>query len=204
MTRMYVATKAGEETLLEEAALLHAVRNRWPGRTFATTNKTRKARLDGIILQGNDITGAFEVRCRQQTVEKFRSSFNNELMITAEKFHASIDGTSTLLRTTYILFLYLVPSALACFFEIADHDGNIKRKYREAEKLASEACDAKDVKVMRLNAFVDISGVKWFGVKPWRQLEEEGHELPRPMGSGREADSGGEDDPPPLPDTADA
>jgi hypothetical protein len=103
-----------ERIMLERISVLTNVK-------IIETDKDIDAKVDGMISQGNQLTGIFESKCRDMSLMKLREF--GSWLITFDKI---LDGRklSQLLRVPFIGFLYLIPDEIIMYWKITDKYGN--------------------------------------------------------------------------------
>jgi hypothetical protein len=85
------------------------------------TNKNTDAKVDGIIIKNNELSGIFESKCRDLSLMELRNF--GSWLVTFDKI---MDGKrlSEMLRVPYIGFLYLIKDEIVMYWKITDKHGN--------------------------------------------------------------------------------
>jgi hypothetical protein len=80
-----IATERGQVSLADEQFVAQWFNSK-PGHRYLQTPKNAPAKVDAVLTKHDVMIGLAETKCRYDlTLDKFRSSFNNEWLITAEK-----------------------------------------------------------------------------------------------------------------------
>ena len=115
------------------------------------TDKNIDAKIDGIIVKDNQLSGVFESKCRDLSLmqlQKFGS-----WLITHDKL---IEGKkiSTLLRVPFIGFLYLIKDDIIMYWKITDKYGDFLFDYDIKETRTQKTINGGSV--IRKNAFLPV------------------------------------------------
>ena len=80
-----ISTERGQVSLADEQFVAQWFNSK-PGCRYLQTPKNAPAKVDAVLTKNDVMIGLAETKCRYDlTLDKFRSSFNNEWLITAEK-----------------------------------------------------------------------------------------------------------------------
>ena len=117
---MDILTEKGQQSLRHEEEMLAIIMDKY-GLDIIETNKDRPALCDGFIVRNGIITGVFESKCRNNTIEDFNRW--GSWLVTYEK----IDGLAWLsskLCVPAVGFLYSIPDGTVLKWHITDEAGN--------------------------------------------------------------------------------
>jgi hypothetical protein len=123
---MDILTDKGQKSLEYERKMLekinfHICKEHKDNSMLIETDKDMDAKVDGIIVKNNQVSGIFESKCRDMSLMKLREF--GSWLITFDKI---LDGRklSQLLRVPFIGFLYLIPDEIIMYWKITDKYGN--------------------------------------------------------------------------------
>tara|TARA_R100000700_G_scaffold37892_1_gene48553 strand:- start:4916 stop:5398 length:483 start_codon:yes stop_codon:yes gene_type:complete len=123
---MDILTERGQKSLEYERKMLERIRNSMcntheKNSMLIETNKNTDAKVDGIIIKNNELSGIFESKCRDLSLMELRNF--GSWLVTFDKI---MDGKrlSEMLRVPYIGFLYLIKDEIVMYWKITDKHGN--------------------------------------------------------------------------------
>jgi len=123
---MDILTKKGQRSLEYEREMLDVIRqhicNKHKENSFIVeTDKDMDAKVDGMIIKENQLSGVFESKCRNLSLMQL-INFGSWL-ITLDKV---MDGKrlSEMLRVPFFGFLYLIKDKIIMYWKITDKHGN--------------------------------------------------------------------------------
>ena len=117
---MDILTEKGQQSLRYEEIMLKAIKEKY-NVDIIETDKNSPALCDGFIVQNGIVTGVFESKCRNATIEDFRKW--GSWLVTYEK----IDGLawmSSKLCIPALGFVYSIPDKAILVWNITDNEGN--------------------------------------------------------------------------------
>ncbi len=147
---MDILTEKGQQSLRQEEKMLEIIMSKY-GIDIIETNKDRPALCDGLIVRNGIITGVFESKCRNATIEDFRRW--GSWLVTYEK----IDGLAWLsskLCVPAVGFLYSIPDGTVLKWQITDEDGNYLFDFKVDETITQATINGGQAK--RENAYLPI------------------------------------------------
>ena len=155
---MDVNTPKGREATAQEQRLLRSLRKQYIGKgidiQFAETDKTMPVSLDGVMIVKDQITGVYEVKCRNMNLAKLMDSYNNETLLTYDKLRSGVD-VSERLRIPFYCIVFLVDEPLGLIIQLTDNKGQIIAKTRLERTRTPKSVNGGSV--VRTNAYVDMS-----------------------------------------------
>ena len=123
---MDILTKKGQKSLEYEREMLERIRHNLckthkEDSYLIETDKNMDAKVDGIIVKNNQVSGIFESKCRNLSLMQLRDF--GSWLITLDKI---MDGKqlSEMLRVPYIGFLYLIKDKIIMYWKITDKYGD--------------------------------------------------------------------------------
>ena len=123
---MDILTKKGQKSLEYEREMLERIRHNLckthkEDSYLIETDKNMDAKVDGIIVKNNQVSGIFESKCRDLSLMQL-TDFGSWL-VTLDKI---MDGKrlSEMLRVPYIGFLYLIKDRIIMYWKITDKYGD--------------------------------------------------------------------------------
>jgi len=135
-----INTPRGQESVQEEAQMLTILENAYPLSQFIHTPITSAALIDGFIIRDGELKGLYESKCRRESVESFRSNYNNEWMISHHKINSGAQLSKSLCVPLWG-FLYLVNDAQVIAIKITDDLGNYVHPMRIERRKTSKCCN---------------------------------------------------------------
>ena len=123
---MDILTKKGQKSLEYEREMLERIRQsicstHKSNSMLVETNKDTDAKVDGVIIKDNELSGIFESKCRDLSLMELRNF--GSWLVTFDKI---MDGKrlSEMLRVPYLGFLYLIKDKIIMYWKITDKYGN--------------------------------------------------------------------------------
>ena len=123
---MDILTEKGQKSLEYEREMLERIRHNLckthkEDSYLIETDKNMDAKVDGIIVKNNQVSGIFESKCRDLSLMQL-TDFGSWL-VTLDKI---MDGKqlSEMLRVPYIGFLYLIKDKIIMYWKITDKYGD--------------------------------------------------------------------------------
>jgi len=123
---MDILTEKGQKSLEYEREMLERIRHNLckthkEDSYLIETDKNMDAKVDGIIVKNNQVSGIFESKCRDLSLMQL-TDFGSWL-VTLDKI---MDGKqlSEMLRVPYIGFLYLIKDRIIMNWKITDKYGD--------------------------------------------------------------------------------
>ena len=123
---MDILTSKGQKSLEYEREMLERIRHNLckthkEDSYLIETDKNMDAKVDGIIVKNNQVSGIFESKCRDLSLMQL-TDFGSWL-VTLDKI---MDGKrlSEMLRVPYIGFLYLIKDRIIMYWKITDKYGD--------------------------------------------------------------------------------
>tara|TARA_Y100001951_G_C11172205_1_gene200944 strand:- start:51 stop:539 length:489 start_codon:yes stop_codon:yes gene_type:complete len=121
-----INTERGQASLEYERKMLDRIRHMMCSKhknnsALIETDKNMDAKIDGIIIKDNQISGIFESKCRNMSLMDLRNF--GSWLVTLDKI---MDGKklSTMLRVPFIGFLYLIKDNIVMYWKITDKFGD--------------------------------------------------------------------------------
>ena len=147
---MDILTEKGQQSLRHEEEMLAIIMDKY-GLDIIETNKDRPALCDGFIVRNGIITGVFESKCRNNTIEDFNRW--GSWLVTYEK----IDGLAWLsskLCVPAVGFLYSIPDRTVLKWKITDKEGNYLFDFKVDETITQATINGGQAK--RENAYLPM------------------------------------------------
>tara|TARA_R100000234_G_C5002325_1_gene180910 strand:+ start:1519 stop:2001 length:483 start_codon:yes stop_codon:yes gene_type:complete len=123
---MDILTTKGQKSLEYERKMLEKIREsickkHKNSSMLIETNKDMDAKIDGIIIKNNELSGIFESKCRDMGLIQLMEY--GSWLVTFEKI---LDGKrlSEMLRVPYLGFLYLIKDDIVMYWKITNKYGN--------------------------------------------------------------------------------
>ena len=123
---MDILTTKGQKSLEYEKKMLEKIRKsickkHKNSSMLIETNKDMDAKIDGIIIKNNELSGIFESKCRDMGLIQLMEY--GSWLVTFEKI---LDGKrlSEMLRVPYLGFLYLIKDDIVMYWKITNKYGN--------------------------------------------------------------------------------
>ena len=123
---MDILTKKGQKSLEYEREMLERIRHNIckthkEDSYLIETDKNMDAKVDGIIVKNNQVSGIFESKCRDLSLMQLMDF--GSWLVTLDKI---MDGKrlSEMLRVPYIGFLYLIKDRIIMYWKITDKYGD--------------------------------------------------------------------------------
>jgi hypothetical protein len=103
-----ILTPKGQQSAAHELDAVNLWMNRWPGFQYAHTPKDKPVAIDAMIIKDGKIVAGVEVKCRYRlSLHQFRTTFNSEWLVTAQKLD-DCAAICSMLHIPLVGFLYLV------------------------------------------------------------------------------------------------
>tara|TARA_R100000655_G_scaffold106031_1_gene154863 strand:+ start:6353 stop:6835 length:483 start_codon:yes stop_codon:yes gene_type:complete len=123
---MDILTAKGQKSLEYEKKMLEKIRKsickkHKNSSMLIETNKDMDAKIDGVIIKNNELSGIFESKCRDMGLIQLMEY--GSWLVTFEKI---LDGKrlSEMLRVPYLGFLYLIKDDIVMYWKITNKYGN--------------------------------------------------------------------------------
>ena len=123
---MDILTTKGQKSLEYEKKMLEKIRKsickkHKNSSMLIETNKDMDAKIDGVIVKNNELSGIFESKCRDMGLIQLMEY--GSWLVTFEKI---LDGKrlSEMLRVPYLGFLYLIKDDIVMYWKITNKYGN--------------------------------------------------------------------------------
>ena len=123
---MDILTTKGQKSLEYEKKMLEKIREsickkHKNSSMLIETNKDMDAKIDGVIIKNNELSGIFESKCRDMGLIQLMEY--GSWLVTFEKI---LDGKrlSEMLRVPYLGFLYLIKDDIVMYWKITNKYGN--------------------------------------------------------------------------------
>lgn len=154
-----VLSKAGQETVRDEALAASLWESHNAGWSYASTPKARASAVDAVLIQDGSLVGAIvETKCRYDLgYSKFFSVFRGEWLMTLSKVTRCAE-VSRLLCVPFYGFLYLSAEDLLLTQRITNSSGQIVVPYRVDSTETQAGVNGGTAR--RDNAFIDMSSAK--------------------------------------------
>jgi len=124
-----VNTPLGIKSKANEMKMLKFVSWAW-GVNIMQTNKNGSAACDGFIFRGDELSGIFESKCRNLSLDELEAY--KSWLVTNEKIEKCAQ-LSKLLNTPFIGLLYLLKDNLIMYWQITDANGKYVFEFEVAE-----------------------------------------------------------------------
>ena len=147
---MDIKTEKGKQSLVYEVKMLNTIREKYRI-DIIETDKESPALCDGFMVRNGIITGVFESKCRNATVQDFEKW--GSWLVTYEK----IDGLawmSNKLCIPALGFLYSIPDDVILMWQITDREGNYKFDFRVEKTITQATINGGQIE--RENAYLPI------------------------------------------------
>ena len=147
---MDILTEKGQQSLRSEEEMLAIIMGKYD-LDIIETNKDRPAICDGFTVRNGIITGVFESKCRNNTLEDFNRW--GSWLVTYEK----IDGLAWLsskLCVPAVGFLYSIPDRTVLKWKITDKEGNYLFDFKVDETITQATINGGQAK--RENAYLPM------------------------------------------------
>jgi hypothetical protein len=149
-----ILTTRGQLSLEHENKMLFTIKEKYSV-DIITTNKTKPCLCDGFTTRDNIITGLFESKCRNASLEDFKKW--GSWLITYKK----IDGLAWLsnkLCVPAIGLLYSIPDDTILMWEITNSEGDYLFKFNVEKTVTQETVNGGTIE--RENAFLPMKNAK--------------------------------------------
>ena len=154
---MDILTKKGQKSLEYERKMLdkinfHICEDHNKGSMLIETDKDMDAKVDGIIVKDNQVSGIFESKCRNLSLIQLRKF--NSWLITFDKI---MDGKklSEMLRVPFVGFLYLIKDDIIMYWKITDKYGNFLFDFDVKNTITQKTINGGSIE--RTNAYLPFN-----------------------------------------------
>ena len=147
---MDILTEKGQQSLKKENEMLGIIKSKY-GVDIIETHKDKPALCDGFTVRNGIITGIFESKCRNNTLQDFNEW--GSWIVTYDK----IDGLawmSSILCVPAIGFLYLIPEKTILTWTITDNEGNYLFDFKVDKTITQRTINGG--KIERENAYLPM------------------------------------------------
>ena len=151
---MDIFTKKGQKSLEYEREMLERIRQsicstHKSNSMLVETNKDTDAKVDGVNIKENELSGIFESKCRDLSLMELRNF--GSWLVTFDKI---MDGKrlSEMLRVPYLGFLYLIKDQIVMYWKITDEYGNFLFDFDVRNKMTQKTINGGMIK--RTNAYL--------------------------------------------------
>jgi hypothetical protein len=152
----------------KERELLRALRDylfaEYGVKYFFISTKHKYAPLDGIVFtKGKDkmyaLEAVYETKCRHIDIESLKGfDIPNHLMVTTKKIMAGVAVSKELRVPFYCLTYFLKENPpKGMFIQVTNDKGDILVDLKFKDELSPKSKETPDIKIMRSNAYIDIS-----------------------------------------------
>ena len=151
---MDILTEKGQQSLRHEDRMLNYIKEKY-NVDIIETDKDSPALCDGFMVRNGIITGVFESKCRNATVEDFEKW--GSWLVT----YGKIDGLAWIrnkLRIPAFGFLYSIPDDVILMWQITDREGNYKFKFKVEKTITQATINGGQAE--RENAYLPIKHSK--------------------------------------------
>lgn len=156
-----VLTARGRASVEQEKIGIRIFEEHNPELAFISTPKDQPSRIDGVLVDRSGVIRAVvEAKSRYGlTLEKFRTAFRDEWLITYEKI---VNGAKVaeLFHVPLVGFLYLVESNTLLTIQLADATGSFSVPFRVQKTTTTK--DINGGSVCRNNAFIPMKDARVF------------------------------------------
>ncbi len=154
-----VLSKAGQETVRDEALAASLWESHNAGWSYASTPKAKASAVDAVLVQNGSLVGAIvETKCRYDLgYSKFFGVFRGQWLMTLAKVTKCAE-VSRLLCVPFYGFLYLPEEDILLTQRITDSTGTIIVPYTTS--LTETQAGVNGGTARRENAFIDMSSAK--------------------------------------------
>lgn len=161
---MDILTTKGQISLSDERIVAQWVEKNF-NFLYIETPKNSPALIDAILIGkiNKEIKGIIETKCRYKlTLEKFKTSFQSEWLVTWSKVHNAIQIADSL-GVPCFGFLYLVDEKTLLTQKLSEPNGKLNVKIR-LETTETQAT-INGGKAIRTNAFINMSSAQVHNLK---------------------------------------
>jgi hypothetical protein len=167
-----VNTPRGQQTLKDLARAVAMWEKAYPGWRLLMCPENKGSKIDGFLISPAGVVSAgVEAKCRYNlTLEKFRTVFKNEWLVTMRKITTARDVCGSLCIPLYG-FCYLVDSRVLMLQKIVDKEGDFCVPFRCDRTTTQETVNGGEAK--RVNAFIKMDECTVVGdVWPYKQATQ--------------------------------
>lgn len=150
-----INTKKGQSSLEYEREMLEHIRSTFCKKHTTSmlieTNKYKEAKVDGIIVKDNQVSGIFESKCRNMSLMELNSY--GSWLITFDKI---MDGKnlSKMLCVPFIGFLYLIKDKIVMYWKITDSKGEFEFDFEIKKTKTRKTINGGEA--IRTNAYLPV------------------------------------------------
>ena len=150
-----INTKKGQSSLEYEREMLEHIRSTFCKKHTTSmlieTNKYKEAKVDGIIVKDNQVSGIFESKCRNMSLMELNSY--GSWLITIDKI---MDGKnlSKMLCVPFIGFLYLIKDKIVMYWKITDSKGEFEFDFEIKKTKTRKTINGGEA--IRTNAYLPV------------------------------------------------
>ena len=150
-----VNTPRGQQTLKDLARAVAMWEKAYPGWRLLMCPENKGSKIDGFLISPAGVVSAgVEAKCRYNlTLEKLRTVFKNEWLVTMRKLEIARDVCQELCIPLYG-FCYLVDSRVLLLQKIVDSEGDFCVPFRVDKTTTQETVNGGTAK--RVNAFIKM------------------------------------------------
>lgn len=152
-----IATNKGQESATQEINMIQVIGDLYPKFQFITTDKSKPADVDGVLIHDGQIKAVVESKCRNASLDDLRGSFKNEWLVTYEKLTKGC-ALAKSLCVPFVGFLYLIKSESILSVQISDEHGVFLPSIR-IDRTKTQATINGGL-VVRANAFIHMANAK--------------------------------------------
>jgi hypothetical protein len=156
---MDAVTPRGRAALQSAADGLAAIERQRPQLKFSAFSDESPASVDGMIVERGVITGIYEVKARDMSLDQLTNQFKWEWLVSYEKIHKAFLMTQ-MLRVRFVGVLVLIPSRLVLAKTIIDSSGAFTAKVRIEQTNTQKTVNGGAIS--RPNAFIEMRGAAQF------------------------------------------
>lgn len=153
---MDILTKKGQKSLEYERRMLdkinfHICKDHKKDSMLIETDKDMDAKVDGIIVKDNQVSGIFESKCRNMSLMELNSY--GSWLITFDKI---MDGKnlSKMLCVPFIGFLYLIKDKIVMYWKITDSKGEFEFDFEIKKTKTRKTINGGEA--IRTNAYLPV------------------------------------------------
>ena len=94
--KLDILSKKGAESAAQEEIAANIYERKYPFVSYISTPKNKPCVVDAILSVRKNVIAVVECKCRQSTIEEFRTRFQNEWLVTKRKIDDAIDFSEKL------------------------------------------------------------------------------------------------------------
>lgn len=159
---MDILTTKGQATLRDEQRAHQIFTTVYPEYSYIQTPKDSPSDADAFLVKDGTIRALIETKCRYDCdIEKFYGQYEGNWLVTFDKLERC-RMLSKSLCVDFVGFLYLKQSDVLITQKISDAAGNYVP--RIGVKSTETQATVNGGKIIRTNAFIDMSNAKTYNV----------------------------------------